>query len=107
MGKIKAIKCPKMLKGCGAVCVEVGHSIGYPKGLYDDPKRTYHEYRFVCPKCGKEWIKDTLDRGIYRIPDSSQFRIKLVNGKEVIKANPKNPGYELIKNDWKKYAERR
>jgi len=43
MGKIKTIKCPKMLEGCGTKCVEVGHSIGYPKEIFDHPKRTYHE----------------------------------------------------------------
>jgi len=97
MSIIKPIKCPKGRKpfdGCGSVCVEVGHSIGYPKGLYDHPRKIYHEYRFVCPKCGKEWIYDTAERGIFRVRKTSQFKIRLKNNEEIIKANPKHPSYQ-------------
>jgi hypothetical protein len=97
MSRIKSIRCPKGPKPfdrCGAVCIEVGHSIGYPRGLYDHPKRVYHEYRFVCPKCGKEWIHDTSERGIFRVPRASQFKIKLNKNREIIRANPKHPTYQ-------------
>ena len=101
MSRIKSIRCPRSGKpfdGCGAICKEVGRSIGYPKEIVDHPQRVYHEYRFVCPKCGKEWIYDTYNMEIFRVPKTSQFRIRLINGKEVVKANPKHPTYKLIKN---------
>lgn len=81
--KKKSIVCPKILDGCGTICIEVGHAICYPKEIVDHPLRIYHEYRYVCPNCGKEWIHDTLDRVIYEVPENAQFHIRLVNGKEV------------------------
>lgn len=85
MGKKKPIDCPEILGGCGAICVEVGRAIGYPKPIQDcGPRvRTYHEYRYVCPDCGKEWLHDTLFNEVGEITDA-QFPIKIVDGREVI-----------------------
>jgi hypothetical protein len=96
MSRAKPIRCPrgpKPFDGCGTICKEVGHLIGYPKLLFDHPKKTYREYRYVCPKCGKEWLYDTSERGITPIPEFSQWKISIKRGKEITRANPKHPNY--------------
>lgn len=46
----------------------------YPKDITEpNPSRIYHEYRYVCPKCGKEWVEDTLSRDIMDVPKDAQF----------------------------------
>lgn len=94
MGRVKPINCYRNLGGCGSICIEVGHAICYPKGLCDGLKFRGYEYRFLCPRCGKEYIYDTSDRSIFRVPRGSQFTIKLIDGKEFIKINAGHPGYE-------------
>ena len=46
----------------------------YPK-LKREPgiERDYHEYRFVCPGCKKEWVYDSLWREFLEVPKDSQF----------------------------------
>jgi len=87
MGKRKPLRCRR----CGAICVEVGHAISYPKriqypGTASKGKPSY-EYRYVCPDCGTEFIRETLHRRIYKIPKGADFNIGLVNGQEVIQVN--------------------
>jgi DNA-directed RNA polymerase subunit RPC12/RpoP len=68
----KPIKCPD----CGSLRIEIGKP-EYPKEIYDhkpkQPKVTYHEYRYACLKCRKEWLHDTLFNMIVDIPEDSQF----------------------------------
>jgi hypothetical protein len=97
--KKKAIECEPTLGGCGAVCIEVGRVLGYPKptqqkrtiALGTNGKREIggHEYRYLCPKCGKEWLHDTLFNIITKIK-SSQFQIKSINGEEFYKTEEPN-----------------
>ena len=87
MGNKKVIRCPK----CKRPCVEVGHSVSYPKSIEDPDAlregRTGHEYRYVCPSCGGEYIQDTLNRVITEIPEGADFRIRLVKGEERVQVN--------------------
>ena len=81
MGKKKRIDCPKLLSGCGAICVEVGKVIGYPKRSYEtcliavgtpnELRIGAHEYRYVCLSCGKEWLLDTLYNLIFPMKRTS------------------------------------
>jgi hypothetical protein len=98
MGKKKAILC----FDCAIDCIEVGHSIFYPKSAseaYLRPeyghkcKRYGHEYRYVCPKCGKEYIHDTSCFPHSEIWDINEFmsefggpqwNIKIIDGKEIL-----------------------
>lgn len=65
----KPFRCPD----CGQACLEVGKP-QYPKGIYEpNMTRVFHEYRFACLKCRKEWLKDTLLRLIFDVPGDSQF----------------------------------
>lgn len=88
----RAIHCPKLLGGCGALCVEVGHALGYPKkrtlpggsGAAANGKRGGHLYRYCCPECGREWIHDTLLSQIYRTSQRDPLCIRIENGDEVI-----------------------
>lgn len=48
----------------------------YPKPIREpNVKRTYHEYRFYCPKEKTEWIMTTTPKGSYwsEVPKDSQF----------------------------------
>jgi hypothetical protein len=94
MGKKKPIECFQCLGGCGSLCVEVGRAIGYPKNIPGYKNKfgipnIFHEYRYVCPKCGLEFIHDTLFREIARVPQNPQYQIKLINGKEWIETKDK------------------
>lgn len=87
MGKRSPINCLK----CEAVCVEVGHDIFYPKSI-DDPKaarkgRTGYEHRYVCSRCGTEYIHETLNRLTHEVPEGADFHIRLVKGEEMIQVN--------------------
>lgn len=99
MGKKQPIQC----WDCEISCVEVGRAIGYPKGgqqPYQMKSCGYkytkygHEYRYVCPQCGREYIHDTTKRPSeiwdinldISIADlgGPQYNIKIVDGKEII-----------------------
>lgn len=86
MARKKATDCPKVLGGCGTLCVEVGRAIGYPKKSQDTLPNGRHgnEYRYTCPNCGKEWIHDTFARVVWEIK-SAQCHVRLVNEKEIIR----------------------
>lgn len=97
----KSIKCPKLLGGCGSFCIEI-RQLGYPKEMSDDAhyKRIYREYRYLCPKCKKEWTQETrpdLHNQICRVPNNSQYKCKLKNKKLICKLNPKNKQYKRYK----------
>jgi uncharacterized protein with PIN domain len=66
---MKKFRCPD----CNSICIEVGKPI-YPKDIYE-PKisKIYHEYRYACLKCRKEWMHDTLLKLIFEVPDDSQY----------------------------------
>lgn len=97
MGKKKPIQC----FDCPIDCIEVGRAIGYPKEGQQPYQSTEwghkydkygHEYRYVCPKCGKEYIHDTTQfpSEIYDINESCsdlggpQWNIKIIDGKEIL-----------------------
>ena len=97
MGKKKPIQC----FDCAIDCIEVGHAIGYPKQGNAPYQRTEwghkytkygHEYRYVCSKCGKEYIHDTtkVPSEIWDINESlpefvgPQWNIKIIDGKEIL-----------------------
>lgn len=46
----------------------------YPK-LIREPRieKTYHEYRFVCAGCKKEWVYNSLARVFWQVPNNAQF----------------------------------
>jgi hypothetical protein len=70
MTRAKPIDCPIELDGCGALCLEI-RTHGYPKGIYEpNVTKVYREYRFVCPKCGKEWIYYTNFRMVEEVQDA-------------------------------------
>ncbi|UZE92469.1 MAG: hypothetical protein IB616_01265 [Methanosarcinales archaeon] len=72
MPRAKPIKCPIELGGCNTVCIEIRWH--YPKPICEpNVKRLYNEYRYVCPKCGKEWVYDTLWREIAEVPEDANF----------------------------------
>ncbi len=83
----KPITCP----GCRKACVEVGHAIAYPKRVEDADSvrkgRRGYEYRYVCPRCGAEYIYETLSRVTSKVPKGADFNIKLANGEEIIQVN--------------------
>ncbi|NIQ38201.1 MAG: hypothetical protein GTN81_06395 [Proteobacteria bacterium] len=87
MGAKKPIEC----SACKTVCVEVGHAISYPKRVRDPEAltkgRVGHEYRYVCPNCGAEYIYETLSRTISNVPEGADFNIRLVDGEEIIQVN--------------------
>lgn len=94
---MKPIKCPKLLRGCGNNCIEV-KQLGYPKEMYQEKyKRSYYEHRYVCSKCGKEWLYESRpdQKQTSRIPKSSQYICKSFNGKILCKLNPKNEYYKM------------
>jgi hypothetical protein len=82
MGSPAIVRC----LGCGATCVEVGHALSYPKSIGSPwpSGKEAREHRYACPECGKEWIYQTKWRGIYPVPQNSQFHIKLEGGQEII-----------------------
>lgn len=46
----------------------------YPRLIVQpELQRTFHEYRFACPKCLKEWTYDSLWREWSQVPANSQF----------------------------------
>ena len=86
------IQCPEPLGGCGTICVEVGHVLGYPKstgGPWPSGKEA-KEHRFVCPGCGREWIYMTKWKDIYPVPGDARFRIRLTGGKEIIETEDRD-----------------
>ena len=73
----KPIDCPD----CNSKCIEVGKPI-YPKEIWDhkpNDKRNFHEYRYACNKCKKEWLHDTLFNRISEIPEDSEYVYDFVN----------------------------
>lgn len=47
----------------------------YPKSIRDPGmNKTFNEYRFVCRKCKKEWVYDSLFRQFDYVPHDSQYR---------------------------------
>lgn len=46
----------------------------YPK-LICEPRieKTYHEYRFACAGCKKEWVYNSLSREFWEVPKNAQF----------------------------------
>jgi hypothetical protein len=101
--------------------VEVGHDLFYPKNV-EDPTvsrkgRRGYEYRYVCPRCGREYLYETLNRRVYVVPEGADFRIRLVRGEEVIQVNspyilklwglsPEKKGVELTGREIRKLKER-
>lgn len=76
------IKCPD----CGSTCLEI-KTHGYPKLIMDREdwktlKKGTYEHRFVCPKCGSEWLYDGLRKWIEKIPIDAQFHFNK-SGNEV------------------------
>jgi hypothetical protein len=47
-----------------------------------------YEFRYVCPRCETEYIHDTLNRSVLEVPEGADFRIRLVEGEEIIQVNP-------------------
>jgi len=46
----------------------------YPRLVWEEGvDKTYHEYRFVCPGCKKEWVYNSLAREFWEIPNDAQF----------------------------------
>jgi hypothetical protein len=75
---LKPFKCAD----CGSICIEI-KACGYPKEICEpNQTKVFHEYRFVCLKCGHEWLYDTLLKLIFSIPKDAQFHFDR-NGKEV------------------------
>jgi hypothetical protein len=65
----KPIECPY----CEKKCIEVGKP-QYPKDIYEpNVPKIYHEYRYACESCKKEFIHDTLFNRIEFVPEDSQF----------------------------------
>ena len=87
MGMKKAVSCHK----CQGLCIEVGHAISYPKRRLNPRlgrrKRAGHEYRYVCPRCGAEYVRDTLSRQTDEVPRGADFHIRIVRGEEIIEVN--------------------
>ncbi len=90
----KVILCPE----CNSDTTEVNwavHSDGkkhkdYPKEIYErrpNSKRVFHEYRYFCSQCSKEWLHDTLFNYIQDIPKNSQFVYN--KQKKVLVFNPR------------------
>lgn len=90
-------KCPgSARKKCGVEMVEVrkGESlpisksmtnsklvVDYPKELGDLVRgKMYHEYRFACPRCKREWVYDSLWRRFEPIGKKSQMRYSWKKG---------------------------
>lgn len=66
---MKEIKCPK----CDSTCIEI-KTHGYPKEIYEpNQSKVFHEYRYVCPNCGSEWLYDALLGLIFPIPEDAQY----------------------------------
>jgi len=69
---------------CGTICKEVKQK-GYPKIILEPGvKKIYNEYRYVCPKCNKEWVHDTLQNLIFEVPKDAQFHFKVIKGKVIL-----------------------
>jgi len=65
----KPIKCPD----CNSICIEIGKP-HYPKGIYEPGiSKIYHEYRYACLKCEKEWLHDTYTKIIEDIVSDSEY----------------------------------
>jgi ribosomal protein S27AE len=72
----KKEECPD----CDAICLEI-KTHGYPKEIHEpNIKKVFHEYRYVCPNCGSEWLHDTLLKLYLPIPEDAQFHFDK-NGK--------------------------
>ena len=87
VGKKKPIPCPR----CHIPCVEVGHAISYPRKVLDSQApgrhKTGRQYRYTCPRCGAEYLHETIRGTIDEIPKGADFRIRWVNGQERIQIN--------------------
>jgi len=87
VGKKKPIRCLR----CHTLCVEVGHAISYPKKILDSQApgrhKTGRQYRYTCPRCGAEYLHETVIDAIDEVPRGADFRIRWVNGQEWIQIN--------------------
>lgn len=118
-------KCPK----CNIVMVEVKDGKYkemplkhlYPKDIYEVglegvyKERVYHEYRFYCKKCKKEYVLDTTpynkpyNKCFFEVPVDSQFKyspkqkLLLLNKKDVIDKHSK----EYFERRYAKYIKER
>jgi len=81
---MKAFRCPD----CDTTCKEI-RTHGYPKEIHEpNITKVYHEYRYVCPNCGAEWLKDALLKIILPIPVDAQYHFDKTG--KVIKKEPVN-----------------
>ena len=69
-------RCP----ACNSVMIEIRKAIIegqigslYPKFLDTYRGRLYHEYRFYCVKCKKEWVYNSLWRQFADVPENAAF----------------------------------
>jgi hypothetical protein len=64
----------ELMKKQGACPMHGNFFNDYPKEIVEPGyNMTYHEYRFVCRKCKKEWVYDSLWRQFLEVPKDSQF----------------------------------
>jgi hypothetical protein len=45
------------------------------------------QYRYACPRCGAEFLHETVSNTVDEIPQGADFRIRLVVGEERIQVN--------------------
>ena len=117
MGKKGPIRCVN----CGGDCVEVGHTLSYPKAILDPESlrkgRKRYEYRYACPHCGAEYVHETSRRQPHPIPRGADINIRIVKGQEIIQVNsptllkywglsPEQKGIELTAQEVGKLQER-
>ncbi len=97
---------------CGIAMIEVRQALlgsdtisnAYPKDISEpNLSKTYHEYRFFCKKCKKEWSYDTRPHCRYfeKVPVTSQF--KYSHSKGLLLLNKKNKSYKSNKQKLKKF----
>ena len=85
----------KSCPDCNKSMIEVKYSVidgkkflEYPKDIYEPRlNRMYHEYRFYCEKCLKEWIYNSLFRSFEIVPDDSQFYYDRDSGVLIFRGN--------------------
>ena len=64
----------KLMKEKGYYSTHGDFFYDYPKDIVEPGhNKVYHEYRFVCIKCKKEWVYDSLWRQFLEVPKDSQF----------------------------------
>ena len=74
----------------GGIPIHGNYFFDYPKEIVEPGyDKTYHEYRFICKKCKKEWVYDSLWRQFLEVPKDSQLLYSWVKNMLVLRKRKK------------------